>query len=98
MLSKTGRTRDCFNAMLFSAHAVFVVSICLLLSICAAAQAAVPTYHNTRERTGSNILETILTPSNVNVAQFGKLFSQPVDGFIYAQPLYVPNVNVAGLG
>ncbi len=98
MLSKTGRTRDCFNAMLFSAHAIFLVSICLLLSICAAAQAAVPTYHNTRERTGSNILETILTPSNVNVAQFGKLFSQPVDGFIYAQPLYVPNVNVAGLG
>ena len=34
----------------------------------------------------------------MNPTQFGKLFSQFVDGFIYAQPLYVPNVNVAGLG
>ena len=62
----------------------------------AAAQAAVPTYHNNKQRTGNNLLETILTPSNVNSTQFGRLFSQPVDGFVYAQPLYVPNLTLSG--
>jgi hypothetical protein len=63
-----------------------------------AAQATVATYHNDRQRTGHNLKETILTPSNVNSTQFGKLFAHGVDGYIYAQPLYVPNVNIAGLG
>ena len=62
----------------------------------AAAQATVATYHNDKARTGNNLLETTLTTSNVNPAQFGKLFSQFVDGYIYAQPLYVPNVSIAG--
>ncbi len=34
----------------------------------------------------------------MNVNQFGKLFTYPVDGSIYAQPLYVPNVTIAGKG
>jgi len=56
------------------------------------------TYHNDSMRTGRNQNETVLTPGNVNSAQFGKVFSFPVDGKIYAQPLYVPNVNIAGQG
>jgi hypothetical protein len=47
-------------------------------------------------RTDANLNETILNTSNVNVAQFGKLFSYPVDGAMYAQPLYVPNVTING--
>lgn len=63
-----------------------------------ASVATVATYHNDKGRSGNNLLETTLTLNNVNPTQFGKLFSQFVDGFIYAQPLYVPNVSVAGLG
>ena len=72
--------------------------LCAMLSAYSPAQTSVLTYHNNRQRTGANILETTLTPSNVNSTSFGKLFSQPVDGFVHAQPLYVPNVSVPGLG
>jgi len=49
-------------------------------------------------RTNSNPNETILNSSNVNVNQFGKKFSLPVDGFVFAQPLYVPVSLVPALG
>lgn len=56
--------------------------------------AGVLTYHNDNARTGANLHETILTPSNVNAADFGKLFTISLDGDVYAQPLYVPKVAV----
>jgi hypothetical protein len=55
-------------------------------------------WHNDNARTGLNSQETILTPANVRTQTFGKVFSRPVQGQIYSQPLYVPGVNLNGQG
>ncbi len=54
------------------------------------------TYHGDRFRSGVNLQEYALTSSTVKASTFGKLFSRPVDGQIYAQPLYVSNLTIAG--
>ena len=54
------------------------------------------TYHNNLARDGTNTREFALNTSSVTVATFGKLSSCPVDGAVYAQPLWVPNVSLNG--
>ncbi len=56
------------------------------------------TYHNNLARTGLNSHETLLTPADVSPSTFGKQFSNSVDGFVYAQPLYVAGVQIPGKG
>ncbi len=57
---------------------------------------AVTTYHNDNDRSGANTQEMTLTTSNVNMLSFGKLHAFPALGYVYAQPLFVPGVNIQG--
>ena len=70
----------------------------LLLTASLVAQTHVTTQHNDIARTGANLTETLLTTTNVNVSQFGKLFERAVDDEIYGQPLYVNSLDMPGLG
>jgi hypothetical protein len=55
----------------------------------------VPTWRYDLTHSGSNSSETLLTPANVNVTTFGKLFALAVDGLTYAQPLYMPGLTMS---
>ena len=61
-------------------------------------QIPVTTWHYDTVRSGANPNETILTPQNVNEKQFGKLFTQAVDGQVVGQALYLPQVTIPGAG
>jgi hypothetical protein len=55
------------------------------------------TYKYDGRRAGLNSHETGLTPSAVTT-HFGKLFADPVDGLVFAQPLYMSQLNMPGKG
>lgn len=58
----------------------------------------VTTYKYDNSVSGINAKEIVLTPANVNVATFGQLFNDPIDGQAYAQPLYLANIAIPGKG
>src|ERR1019366_9360994 len=62
----------------------------------AAGQVITSQYDNMR--TGATLNEKTLTPQNVNTKQFGKLGAFKVDCAVYAQPLFVPAVQIPGKG
>lgn len=78
------------------------VSVCLAIffisSGVAHSQVAVTTWHYDNARTGANTNETKLDPGSVKPGSFGKVFTQPVDGAIIGQALYLPNVTIPGAG
>jgi hypothetical protein len=58
---------------------------------------AVLTHKYDAKRAGLNSHETTLTPAAVS-SHFGKLFADAVDGLVFAQPLYMSNLNIPGKG
>src|SRR5690242_16711659 len=83
---------------------VFYLLISMVLSLVPSVPAVVSAANvnvlmqpNDLSHTGANLGETTLNTGNVNVTQFGKLFSRAVDGHIYTQPLYVSNLNIGGV-
>src|SRR2546427_12627209 len=77
---------------------VILCALALAVAPHAAAQVSVLTANYNNARTNANLNERVLNSVNVSPAQFGKLFTLPVDGFITAQPLYVQNVAIPGKG
>ncbi len=68
----------------------------LALTVGASTGPDVTTYHYDNTRQGWNPNETILTPSNVNSADFGLLHTYPVDGKVDGQPLYIGGLALGG--
>ena len=83
---------------LISLFALIVVAVYSFAGQPPAAIINVLTWQYNNGRTGQNLHETILTTTNVNATTFGKIFTYPVDGNIYAQPLYVGQLTVTGKG
>jgi hypothetical protein len=54
------------------------------------------TRNNDNQRTGANLLETVLNTSNVTASQFRKLFQVAVDDEVYASILYASGVVAGG--
>src|SRR2546421_1054773 len=52
------------------------------------------TFHNDIASTGLNANETSLTPSNVQVGSFAKLYVAAMDGQVYAEPLIDTGVTI----
>jgi hypothetical protein len=66
------------------------------VTIAAGTGVNIPTWHVDNNRSGLNPNETSLTPTNVAAGTFGKLFSYPIDGYAYAEPLLISNLTIKG--
>jgi regulation of enolase protein 1 (concanavalin A-like superfamily) len=76
---------------------VAIFFACAAITLRAQTRPDVLTQHNNNARTGATLTETILTPSSVSPQTFGRLFGLgPVDGQVYAQPLYVSQFSIGG--
>jgi len=95
----TGSTTSSVFYAKFCAVRLLVLLLMLILPrVYLLAQTSVTTWHYDNGRTGANTRETVLTPSDVNSAAFGKLFTKPVDGIVVGHPLYLPALDIPGQG
>src|SRR5450755_1722653 len=79
-------------------NALLLVFAALFVSLPSSAQTSILTQHYDTGRTGQNTGETVLNPTNVNSTTSEKLFTLTVDGYVYAQPLFVPALVIPGNG
>ncbi len=94
--ARAGSSADMRTRARVLALSLFVIAWFALPVARLFAQTPVPvlTWRYDLTHAGANTSETALTPANVNPATFGKLFTLPVDGTTYAQPLYVPGLTM----
>src|SRR5436305_11765933 len=79
-------------------YSALVGALFWLVSTPSVAQVSWLTRSLDNARSGANLSETALSTTNVKSSLFGKLFERNVDGQVYAQPLYVPNLSIPGQG
>ena len=76
---------------------VYCIGLEVVLAITSSiAQVTTSQYDNSR--TGATLTEKVLTPQTVNARQFGKVGAFKVDGAVYAQPLFIPSVEIPNKG
>src|SRR5437879_5743185 len=73
-----------------------ITAVAVSVGATVGAPVTVPMSQYDYDRTGANLQEWILNPSNVDPTHFGKLFSRRVDDSVYALPLIVPDLDIAG--
>src|SRR5271170_3116156 len=92
----SGSSVCCFSSGILMRRTWRVAMVFLALAAPVQGQVVTSQYDN--GRSGATLNEKILTPENVNSKQFGKLGAFQVDGAVYAQPLFLPGVEVPGKG
>src|SRR5882762_6136847 len=88
--------RSILALLSFTLLTLFATAFTQQVAHAAPTNLAVTTQRNDNAGTGQYPNETTLTTANVNASQFGKRVSYPVDGQLYAQPLYLPNLSTGG--
>jgi hypothetical protein len=89
-----GKSRNFVRRVVFLSKLVIpIVGFAALIS----AQVNVLTANYGVERTNAYLLETQLTPHNVTPNGLGALGALPVDGEVFAQPLYVAGVSIGAV-
>lgn len=92
----TGDSGTSFTVIVTNSVGSVTSSAAMLTVTAATAGTDVVTYKYDALRTGQNLTETSLTPSNVTAATFGLLRNLQVDGLVDAQPLYLSRLSLAG--
>lgn len=87
----SGATSTCLSVL-------STIGLLLGIATCAEPQVNVLTANYDNYRSNANLQELQLTPASVGPGTFGKLGTLPVDGQVYAQPLYVSGVSLPGAG